>query len=244
MVGVIFSAFAVLAFTIAFVISAWSYFYFNCYYGFFSQKGILRHGPVNKKNIAITFDDGPSEYTEKILDILKDKKIKATFFIIGKCAQQHPDIVKRIVKEGHEIGNHSFSHSRLYFRTKAFIDVQIKKTEEAIKKITGKRTKYFRPPNGRYTQKLRNIMVKNDYKIILWTISSHDWRNPGVNKIIDKSTKYLRNGDILLFHDGGSVLKHFWIRREQTIKSLPEVINRIKEKKLKPVIISKLLKND
>jgi len=242
MIRAIFSAFAILALILAFVILAWIYFYFNCYYGFFSQKGIFRHGPVNKKSIAITFDDGPSEYTERILDILKGKKIKATFFIVGKCAQQRPGIVKRIVKDGHEIGNHSFSHSRLYFRTKDFIEGQIKKTEKVIKELTGKRTNYFRPPNGRYTQKLRNIMIKNGYKIVLWTTSSHDWRNPGVNKIIGKSTKYLRNGDILLFHDGGSMLNHFWFRREQTIRALPEVVNRIEAKKLKPVTISKLLK--
>ncbi|MBI2654406.1 polysaccharide deacetylase family protein [Candidatus Woesearchaeota archaeon] len=237
------AAFILLLFILMIILDS-IYFYLNCYYGFFSQAGIVRSGSRNKRNVAITFDDGPSKYTDKILDILKNRKVKATFFLVGEQVGQYPHIARRIVEEGHDIGNHSFAHSRLSLRTKKTVMEQIEKAERIIKKITGKKALYFRPPNGNYDQNLREILVRKGYKMVLWTISSYDWMNPGVGIIISKATKRAKNGDIILFHDSGGLIKSHMMGREQTINALPKVIDELKKKRLMPVKISRLLKDN
>src|SRR3989338_936362 len=229
----------ILILLVIFALFYWVYFYINCYYGFWSQDGIIRNSRRSRSNVAITFDDGPSEYTEKILDVLKKKKAKATFFLVGKNMEKYPEIAKRIVRQGHEIGSHSYEHIQLFPRTAKTLVGQIEKNESIIKKITGKKPKYFRPPRGTYDQKLRRILVSRGYKIILWTISSQDWRNPGTEQIVSRATNELRNGDIILFHDG--IIYPWGTSRQQRIDALPEVIDEIKRKKLKPVKLSELL---
>ncbi len=225
-------------------LSYWAYFYINCYYGFWSQEGIIRNGPRNRKNVAITFDDGPSKYTKKILDVLKKEKVKATFFLVGKHAEKYPDVARRIAGEGHEIGSHSYEHIQLSLRTAKTLVGQIDKSETAIKKITGKKPKYFRPPRGTYDQKLRALLVEMGYKITLWSVSTHDWRNPGTDAIVSRATRNLKNGDIILLHDSGGLLKSEGMSRQQTIDALPTIIKKIKKKKLRAVRISELLKTE
>jgi peptidoglycan/xylan/chitin deacetylase (PgdA/CDA1 family) len=146
------------------------------------------------KEIFLTFDDGPNEYTLKILEILKNFDAKATFFVCGKNCQKYPEILKKIFSAGHSIGNHSFSHSiKFFFNFKN----EIEKTNEIIKEITGIETKIFRPPWGVLTPWLKNELLKNGYKIILWDIDSGDWKR----KISDKIFKKIKPNSIILFHD-------------------------------------------
>jgi peptidoglycan/xylan/chitin deacetylase (PgdA/CDA1 family) len=149
---------------------------------------------LEKSKICLTFDDGPNEYTLKNLETLKRFNLKATFFVVGKSCQKYPQILKEIVKEGHLIGNHSFSHSiKFFFDFKR----EIERTREIIKEITGIETKIFRPPYGFLHPWLKNYLLKNGYKILLWDVDSRDWKGKIDQKIFQK----IKPNSILLFHD-------------------------------------------
>ena len=116
--------------------------------------------------VFLTFDDGPNEpYTSKILDILKEHQAKASFFACGKNIERYPDSIKRIVAEGHTIGNHAYTHSKLISRL-GLLAGEIEKTSKIIEQITGRKTHYFRPPWGMLTPWLRSYLRKNNYQII------------------------------------------------------------------------------
>jgi len=147
-----------------------------------------------KLKIHLTFDDAPNEYTLKILKTLRDFNIKATFFVVGKNCQKFPEILKEIKREGHSIGNHSFSHSiKFFFDFKR----EIEKTNEIIKKITGLETKIFRPPFGFLPFWLKKYLLEKKYQIILWDLDSKDWKE----KINPKIFQEIQPNSILLFHD-------------------------------------------
>ncbi|UCD15946.1 MAG: polysaccharide deacetylase family protein [Candidatus Omnitrophota bacterium] len=199
------------------------------------------------RRISLTFDDGPDVYyTLKILDILRAFRVKATFFLVGKNAQKHPDIVRRIHVEGHDIGNHTYSHPMSpFFRKerKKIIKEEITKTNKIIKNIIGSRPLLFRPPLAvwdlsakelvRQAKELRHVPVG-------WSKSSADWL--GIKFIIrHKLLKRAKSdGDILLFHDGAE--KTFMKRREATVQMLPEIIKNCRQEKLLPLPLTEILK--
>lgn len=236
----------IVALLIIAALAAGLYLYLNVYYGIGNQQDVVRKGnekAVKKKYVALTFDDGPSkEYTPKILNILKKNKMKATFFIVGKHAKENPLIVKRILNEGHEIGGHTYSHHQLVpLSTKKKAEKEIFGGIETIEKIIHKKIKYFRPPRGSFNQKIRKIIVSNGYKIILWSITTQDWRNPGVGYILNR-VKNVNAGDIILMHDAGGMIKPKGMSRAQTIEALPKIIKELKKKGLKCVGISGMMK--
>jgi peptidoglycan/xylan/chitin deacetylase (PgdA/CDA1 family) len=169
-----------------------------------------------EKEVFLTFDDGPNEYTLKILEGLKKFDAQATFFVCGKNCQKYPEVLKRIFEEGHSIGNHSFSHSiKFFFNFKN----EIEKTNEIIKEITGIETKIFRPPWGILTPWLKRSLFENDYQIILWDIDSKDWKNKSANLIEKEIFKKIKSGSIILFHDC-----------LQTSLALPKILEELKKK--------------
>ncbi len=213
------------------------YFYLNAYLGLWWQEGIIRKGK-SKTKVAITFDDGPHpDFTPKILDVLKQKKVKATFFLTGGNAEKYPEVVKRIKKEGHDIGNHTYHHLNLSPKKLSTVKKEIILTEMVIKEITGEAPVYFRPPRGVYDQKVRRLLVDSGYSIILWTVTTQDWRLPGVDFILKQARK-AKGGDIILMHDSGSLTKAEGADRMQTVKALPILIDELRERGLKPVKIS------
>ncbi|MDP2749238.1 MAG: polysaccharide deacetylase family protein [Nanoarchaeota archaeon] len=217
------------------------YFYINTYVGLGGQEGVIRKGK-SKKKVAITFDDGPHpEYTNKILDILKEKKVKATFFITGSNAEKYPEVVKRINDEGHDIGNHGYHHLNMSPMKLSRQTKEITLTEMVIKEITGEEPLFFRPPRGVYDQKMRRMLVNKGYSIVLWTITTQDWRNPGVDFIVKKARK-AKGGDIILMHDSGSLTKAEGASRMQTAKALSIIIDELRERGLRPVKISDFFK--
>jgi peptidoglycan/xylan/chitin deacetylase (PgdA/CDA1 family) len=151
---------------------------------------------LENSKIFLTFDDGPNEYTLKILEILKNFDAKATFFVCGKNLEKFPEIAKKIIKDGHIIGNHTYSHS-INFLFPWNFKKEIGKTTQIIQKITGKRTEIFRPPFGFLTPWLKSELLKNDYKIILWDIDSKDWKGSFDEKVFKK----IKPNSIILFHD-------------------------------------------
>ncbi|NOX96598.1 MAG: polysaccharide deacetylase family protein, partial [Nitrospirae bacterium] len=160
---------------------------------------IIWHGPRDEKEIALTFDDGPSSpYTGQILDVLKKYNVKATFFLVGIHVDQYPELVRRIVEEGHAIGNHTYSHSTLIFDNGKRIKEEISKCEDSIIKASGLKPKIIRLPKNWRKPEIFEISEEMGYVIISESKRAFDWENPGVNKIVKKVMKGLKPGDIIL----------------------------------------------
>ncbi|MDN5331497.1 MAG: peptidoglycan-N-acetylglucosamine deacetylase [Tepidanaerobacteraceae bacterium] len=219
-------------------------FYFNkyVYKGFGAQRDIIRRGPEHFKYVAITFDDGPDPvYTPEILDILKEKDVPATFFLIGKNVEQYPEIARRMVKEGHSIGNHTYSHRSLIPLAAAATREEIKKGEEAIKKATGVRTTLFRPPRGLYTAYARKFLKDERYTVVLWDVSTMDWAELPPASIVSNVVRHVKPGSIILFHDSGDLVGFKGGDRTNTVKALPVVIDELKNRGYKFVTVDQMI---
>ncbi len=155
--------------------------------------------------ISVTFDDGPlADHTEKILDILAEYKVKAVFFCIGKNIAANPALAKRIIEEGHLIANHSYHHSPMFsLQSTTKIVNELLQTEKEIEKITGYKSKWFRPPYGVLNPMVAKAIRKCGYQSIGWSIRSFDTKNQTADELFQRTTKSLRGGDIVLFHDNG-----------------------------------------
>lgn len=202
---------------------------------------IIKKGNDDEKIIALTFDDGPDkDFTPQVLDILKKNDIKATFFVVGENVGWNPEILKRQYEEGHEIGNHTFTHINVSKRRYEDIYKEINDTQEAIKKVIGEEPKLFRPPYRAISKDMCNIIKKKDMNIILWSnLDPRDWSNPGVNYIVDTITSKVQNGTIILLHDYNNLRS----KKSQTIQALEIVIPKLKEMGYKFVTVSELIDN-
>ena len=199
------------------------------------------HGDAGERKIALTFDDGPNEpYTSQILDILRAYNIKATFFLIGKNVESYPEIVKRMAKEGHSIGNHTYSHPDLALKLKFQIEEQIKSAEEAIFRAAGIRPYLFRPPYGLDNPWVFTEAEKMGYVIIKWSVSGgNGGRDISFDKILERVLKGVENGSIILLHDGDRLIKG--ADRSQIVKALPLIIESLRKKGYRFVTIPELL---
>lgn len=195
----------------------------------------FKNGSREEKIIALTFDDGPHpKETHEILDVLDKYKVKGTFFVVGKHANWYSHPLIRAAKEGHEIGNHTFSHPDISNLSSEDIKREIKECEDTLVKLTGKNPTLFRPPYGSYSEKkLGEIAKECGYKIILWTtIDAKDWKNPPSSQISDIIINKAQNGDIILLHDYGT---------ENTVKALDTIIPEMMKKGYKFVTVSELI---
>ncbi|MFA5261735.1 MAG: polysaccharide deacetylase family protein [Candidatus Omnitrophota bacterium] len=205
------------------------------------RKGTLYHRPNQEKRIALTFDDGPSpRWTPLILDELKKAKIKATFFMIGYHVARYPDIARRVAEEGHLIGNHGYAHSVLLYYKLAEIEEEIKYTEDVILKITGQKTRFFRPPKAWLRPSIKKKIHLMAYQIVLWSLNSKDWVSFNYKSIVRFIEKRIRGGDILLFHDSGNILGIEGGDRTQTVAAIPLLVHRLQSKGYKFVTLDKL----
>lgn len=139
---------------------------------------VLIHGPRNGRRICLTFDDGPAEqFTEQVLDILREHQVPATFFVCGKNAEKHPDLLHRIMAEGHEVGNHTYSHPFLYFKSRRRMAEEIDRTQAIIEGLTGFRPSIFRPPYGARWFGLIPTLRERNMHVVLWSATGYDWKN-------------------------------------------------------------------
>lgn len=168
---------------------------------YFTQS--LSRGPANKKQIAITFDDGPmAEFTPKVLDILKAEGARATFFLIGKNIAGNEAIVKRLISEGHTIGNHSFEHGFWFsMQSKGKMIADAGKCDEAIELVTGLQPKLFRPPYGVTNPMVAEVIKQKGYTSIGWSLRTYDTNAVSAEALLSKALKNLKSGDIVLLHD-------------------------------------------
>ncbi len=200
---------------------------------------ILYYKGKSKTNqVALTFDDGPdSYYTERVLEILKDHGISATFFVVGTNVNIYPDVVKKIVEDGHVIASHSWSHPNLSKLKKEDLILQIEDTEKAIYEQTGFNIRFLRPPWGFISDTLLQTAQEMNYKIVNWNVDSVDWRDQNVDQILINTIPNISNDSIILFHSAGGQNQNL----DATINVLPELIETLKMNGYSFVTIDKLV---
>jgi chitin deacetylase len=187
-----------------------------------------------EKVIALTFDDGPwPESTVQVLDILKQNNIKATFFVIGQNVKNYPDLLKRVVAEGHIIGNHTWHHWYHFMNPQAAA-YEIDHTTNLIYQTTGVKTNLFRPPGGIMHNGVAAYARNNKYALIMWSSDSVDYSHPTVPKLINNVFRQAKPGGIVLMHDGGG-------NRSRTVQALPEIIASFRKQGYSFVTIPELL---
>lgn len=196
---------------------------------------------VTTQDVAITFDISWGEKTaEPILDILKENGIKATFFLSSPWAEKHPELVQRMVREGHEIGSHGNRHIDLNTLAPGEIEKEITTAQTALEAVSGQTVRLLRAPNGAYDNKLINVANRLGYKVIQWSVDSLDWKRPGPQAVIHnvlegiKPDQAAKPGAIILFHASDSA--------PDTPLALPTVIAQLKAKGYSLVPVGELLK--
>jgi peptidoglycan-N-acetylglucosamine deacetylase len=188
----------------------------------------------SQKVIALTFDDGPwPGTTAQVLDILKQNDVKGTFFVVGQNIKNYPDLMKRIVAEGHDIGNHTWHHWYHAMSPQAAA-YEIENTTNLIYKTTGVRTGLFRPPGGIMHNGVAAYARNSKYAIVMWSSDSIDYSRPSVPKLISNIFRGARPGGIVLMHDGGG-------NRSQTVQALPTIIENFRKQGYSFVTVSELL---
>ncbi|WP_459503215.1 polysaccharide deacetylase family protein [Bacillus sp. C1] len=203
------------------------------------NSNVYYRGSAAGKKIALTFDDGPDDYyTPKILDLLGNKKVPATFFVVGQQIQWCPSMLKRIEKEGHALGNHSWSHPKLTHLTTSQIKEEILRTENEIIKLTGEKTTLFRPPYGEFTTADLNFISELGYKLIMWSVDTLDWTGLSAEEIISIVRRDLSPGAIVLQHS----LKMSPGILDGTVNALPVLIDELLAKGYEFVTVDRLLK--
>jgi peptidoglycan/xylan/chitin deacetylase (PgdA/CDA1 family) len=194
---------------------------------------------TNEKIAALTFDDGPNpESTYKILELLQKYNSRGTFFVIGKNADQYPEIIKEIYLNGNELGNHSFSHRRLTFKSPHYINEEIGNTDKIIMNTGYEGIIYFRAPFGHKLFILPYILMKNNRKHILWNIELGDWENPAPEEMMKKIEKTIKPGSIILLHDGYTGT---YQTRNETVKVVELLLEKYTKLGYRFVTISELL---
>jgi len=157
---------------------------------------------TNQKEIALTFDDGlDAVFTPKIIKILNEYNIKATFFLLGINIDRNPEIVEELIKQKHEIGNHSYSHKTLIFKSPRYIQNEIEKTDLLLAEFGLEKTQIFRPPFGRYFISLLFVLWKMKKKMVLWNIGPKDFKAKNSKEIISKIEKMIIPGSIIVLHE-------------------------------------------
>lgn len=181
----------------------------------------------NKKFIALTFDDGPSIYTKKIIDILKKNNCNATFFVLGNKVEIYQNILRKSLKNGNEIGNHSYSHKWLIKLNEEQLKEQIYKTQDIIKETTGYTPTLLRPTYGSVNNNIKSL---TDFKLVLWNVDTLDWKYKSVDRIINRAVKNAKDGNVILMHD-----IHL-----RTVKAVEKIIPILKEQGFELVTISEM----
>lgn len=180
------------------------------------------------REIALTFDDGPSPFTAAVLDVLRERGVPATFFLCGKNAEQYPELARRIVDEGHAVGNHTYSHPYLALSRDARIVGEIDKTQQALLGATGRKPALFRPPFGVRWFSLPRLLAERGLTMVMWTIrEGDDGRDAAA--IARETLAKLEPGAIILLHDGFETRPAAQIDRSAVVAALPAIIDGARE---------------
>lgn len=186
----------------------------------------LLYGDRRLKVVALTFDDGPDDYyTPQILDILKEKNVPATFFMMGKNVAKYPQQVKRIVQEGHGIGNHTYDHPDLRKAWTTDVTNQIQSTQYELMRVVGRQPDLFRPPYGALTKADVKLLNELGFRNILWSVDTLDWKGKTGEEILEIVHEQVFPGGIILQHNFGATGGEL----HGTIEALPMIIDELRK---------------
>ena len=195
-------------------------------------------GRTDTSSVALTFDDGPGHDTSRILDVLADHEVKATFFMLGRQVELFPDIARRVVAEGHQVGNHSYSHALYLFRRRNETSLQMGRAQEIIARVTGQDPQFARPPCGVRTPGYFAAAKRLELRTVQWDVTGFDWKERSPSEIAEAVLGNAQAGSIILLHDADSAGKR---DRKATVAALPSIIEGLKQRGLRIAPLSELL---
>ncbi len=203
---------------------------------------VLWRAKTSGCKIALTFDDGPHPaYTPDILQVLADLQVPATFFLIGRNIEKHPELVAATVAAGHELANHTFSHPVLWQLADRDIAAEINQTDRLIRAIIGRKPRFFRPPMGLFSPRVLDLVEQTGYRAVIGDVYPRDPHLPGADKIVHRVARRTRPGSIIILHDGGNGAL---VDRSQTVSALRVLIPRLIQRGLQFVRLSELFPED
>lgn len=194
-------------------------------------------GGGKRRQVALTFDDGPSPYTGQVLDILRRNKVPATFFVLGSGVAEEEQALRRVEREGHVVANHSFGHPAMGNMDLAGQREELASQEEAVSSTGIEQHRLFRPPYRSFNQSTFDLLAERNDLMVLWSVDTDDYASYDPQAIVDRVLNEVEPGSIVLMHDGGG-------ERSTTVKALPGIIKGLRRKKLKPVTVPRMLIND
>jgi peptidoglycan/xylan/chitin deacetylase (PgdA/CDA1 family) len=222
------SILALIAFAIVFVVP----YVFIKHLGW----GVLRRSVAPESAVGLTFDDGPDPlHTPRVLDILAQHGVRATFFVKGDAADAHPQLVRQLVAQGHEVGSHSYRHRQAQLQRwplAGFLDTR--RGVRRLEALIGARTRFFRPPFGSYSWSVFSAIRLLGLQAVHWTVEAHDWHpRYAPADVVDRVLALTRAGDIIVMHDGGR-------GGPKTIHALDEILTGLATRGLRPLPLSRL----
>ena len=195
-------------------------------------------GPRSSRRIALTFDDGPSDWTPAVLDVLASFQVTATFFVCGRNAERQPELMQSLASAGHEVGNHTYSHPCLLLHSARTAEDEIRRTQRIIGETAGVVPKWFRPPYGVRAPGLRRILPALDLTSVLWTAIGNDWKCKA-DQIVARVLRKTANGGIICLHDGDRA--DGTAERRETVKAVKRIIPELHSQGFEFVTVSSLL---
>jgi len=196
--------------------------------------------PNGKKLVALTFDDGPYHpYTQKLLAVLEEKQVKATFFVVGNNASKNPEVVTLVTSKRHEVALHAEEHKDFLKLNKQELVGNILRGKKLLEELTGKPVKYLRPPHGFRDWAVMEAASDAGLKVVNWSVIPRDWTNPGAQEIADHVCKNVTPGAIVLLHDGDAPAQT--ASREQTVEATALIIDELRKQGYNFVTVSQLL---
>lgn len=185
--------------------------------------------PTTEREIALTFDDGPNpDATPRVLDVLAELGVKATFFVLGRHAEQWPLLVRRVEAEGHQLGNHGYFHRKLHFKSPFYVKRDLRLGKRAIERAGAASPRFFRAPHGFRNPWVSAIASSLGERTIGWSLGVWDSDRPGVREIVRRTTEGVKPGSIVLLHDGDGYNAN--ADRMQTVRALPDIITGLRER--------------
>jgi peptidoglycan/xylan/chitin deacetylase (PgdA/CDA1 family) len=194
----------------------------------------------NSRQIALTYDDGPNDpHTQRLLEVLAKHNVSATFFLIGKYVLQRPDLAQEILRAGHIVGNHTFTHPLLVFKSDSEIKRQLSECRAALQHALGDHSNLFRPPFGGRRPAVLRVARELGVEPVMWNVTGYDWNAPPAAAIERKLAGQIRGGDVILLHDGGH--KQMGADRSQTVIATDHLLTRYQSEGFEFVTIPQMM---
>ncbi len=192
------------------------------------------------RQLALTYDDGPNDpHTLRLLEVLARHNVKATFFLIGRYVKQRPDIARELVRAGHVVGNHTFSHPNLIFASARETAIQLRDCERALTDAVGEHSRLFRAPFGGRRPATLKIARALDLEPVMWNVTGWDWKGKPADYIARKMIQQIRGGDVILLHDGSH--QSFGADRSETVIATDRLIARYKSEGYEFVTVPEMM---